>query len=79
MGADSQSDDGKEIDPAVIRAKAVEKGLISEANAAALADQDAVDLIFLPGFSTAEAVSDLSGRSVGMDVVRTTIGRSMVR
>jgi two-component system chemotaxis sensor kinase CheA len=67
------SDDGKGMDPAVIRAKAVEKGLIGEANAAALTDQEAVNLIFLPGFSTAEAVSDLSGRGVGMDVVRTTI------
>jgi two-component system chemotaxis sensor kinase CheA len=67
------SDDGKGIDPAVIRAKAIEKALISEANADTLSDQDAVNLIFLPGFSTATEVSDVSGRGVGMDVVRTTI------
>jgi two-component system chemotaxis sensor kinase CheA len=69
------SDDGKGIDPAAIRAKAVEKGLISAEAAKAMADQDAIDLVFLPGFSTAEAVSDLSGRGVGMDVVRTAIAK----
>jgi len=69
------SDDGKGIDPAVIRAKAVEKGLIDAARAQSLSDQDAANLIFLPGFSTASEVSDLSGRGVGMDVVRTAIDK----
>ena len=65
------SDDGKGLDPERIRAKAVERGLIRGD-----ADMDAseiVSLIFLPGFSTAEAVTDLSGRGVGMDVVRSNI------
>lgn len=67
------SDDGKGIDPVAIRVKAMEKGLIGEEKAEALSDQDAINLIFLPGFSTAKEISDLSGRGVGMDVVRTAI------
>ena len=63
------TDDGRGIDPAAIRRKAVQKGLLGEAAAAALSDQQAVDLVFAPGFSTAERVTDLSGRGVGMDVV----------
>lgn len=66
-------DDGRGIDPAKIRASALRKGLISEEAAAGLSEADAVNLIFLPGFSTAETVSDLSGRGVGMDAVRHTI------
>jgi two-component system chemotaxis sensor kinase CheA len=62
-------DDGRGIDPAVIRRKAVEKGVLAEADATALTDQQALDLVFAPGFSTAEKVTDLSGRGVGMDVV----------
>ena len=62
-------DDGRGIDPATVRRKAVQKGLLAEAAAAALTDQEAVDLIFAPGFSTVEQVTDLSGRGVGMDVV----------
>ena len=66
-------DDGKGIDPAVIKRKAYEKGLIDEAHLERITDQEAVNLVFTAGFSTAEAVSDLSGRGVGMDVVRTAI------
>jgi two-component system chemotaxis sensor kinase CheA len=68
-------DDGAGIDPARVRAKAVERGLVAADRAALLSDAEAVQLIFLPGFSTAEAISDLSGRGVGMDVVRTAIER----
>ncbi|HEX9009022.1 MAG TPA: chemotaxis protein CheA [Holophagaceae bacterium] len=66
-------DDGKGIDPAIIRAKAVEKGLISQDRADQMSDEEAVDLIFLPGFSTAAKVTDISGRGVGMDVVRSNV------
>ncbi len=66
-------DDGKGIDPAVIRAKAVEKGLITQDRADQMSDEEAVDLIFLPGFSTAAKVTDISGRGVGMDVVRSNV------
>jgi two-component system chemotaxis sensor kinase CheA len=66
-------DDGRGIDPAVIRQRALDKGLVSAARAADLSDQQAIDLIFAPGFSTAAALSDLSGRGVGMDVVRSAI------
>jgi two-component system chemotaxis sensor kinase CheA len=69
------SDDGKGIDPAVIKRKAYEKGLIDEATLERISDQDAINLVFAAGFSTAEAVSDLSGRGVGMDVVRTAVER----
>jgi two-component system chemotaxis sensor kinase CheA len=69
------SDDGAGVDPARVRAKAVERGLIAADRAELLSDVEAVQLIFLPGFSTAEAISDLSGRGVGMDVVRTAIER----
>ncbi len=67
------SDDGKGIDPTAIRLKAFEKGMITEERADTLSDQEAINLIFLPGFSTIEEVSDLSGRGVGMDVVRTAV------
>jgi two-component system chemotaxis sensor kinase CheA len=67
------SDDGKGIDPAVIKRKAYEKGLIDEATLDRISDQEAVNLVFAAGFSTAEVVSDLSGRGVGMDVVRTAV------
>lgn len=67
------SDDGRGIDPARIRAKAVEKGLFSPAEAAAMSDQEALAIIFLPGFSTAATVSNVSGRGVGMDIVRAKI------
>ncbi len=66
-------DDGKGIDPAVIKRKAYEKGLIDEDRLERITDPEAVNLVFASGFSTAEAVSDLSGRGVGMDVVKTAI------
>ncbi|MGP1271771.1 MAG: chemotaxis protein CheA [Phycisphaerales bacterium] len=66
-------DDGKGISREVIARKAVERGLASEAEIAALSDRDVYRFIMQPGFSTAEAVTDLSGRGVGMDVVRTNI------
>lgn len=69
------ADDGGGIDPARIRAKAVEKGVIDEAEAATLDERGSLDLIFRAGFSTAAAVTDVSGRGVGMDVVREAIGR----
>ena len=69
------ADDGRGIDPEVVKRKAYQNGLIDEAALARMTDEEAVNLIFLPGFSTAEAVSDLSGRGVGMDVVRTAIER----
>jgi two-component system chemotaxis sensor kinase CheA len=67
------SDDGAGIDPQRVRAKAVERGLVPADQAAGLSDEEAHHLIFLPGFSTAENISDLSGRGVGMDVVRTAV------
>jgi two-component system chemotaxis sensor kinase CheA len=69
------SDDGAGVDAARVRAKAVERGLVPADRAATLSDDDAVQLVFLPGFSTADAISDLSGRGVGMDVVRTAVER----
>lgn len=68
-------DDGAGIDPARLRAKAVAKRILSNDQAAALSDQDAVNLIFHPGFSTAESITDVSGRGVGMDVVKSNITR----
>jgi two-component system chemotaxis sensor kinase CheA len=67
------SDDGRGMRPEVIRAKAVAKGLISAEEANALDDHQALNLIFLPGFSTKDQASDVSGRGVGMDVVKTNI------
>ncbi len=67
------TDDGKGIDANVIRKKAVEKGLYTQDEVDRMDDQDAVRIIFLPGFSTAEKISDISGRGVGMDVVRSKI------
>ena len=66
-------DDGAGIDPDKLRKKAVEKGLITEEQAEALSDREALMLIFQPGFSTAEKVTNISGRGVGMDVVKTNI------
>ena len=66
-------DDGKGMDPAVIKRKAVEKGVIDEKSAANLSDKDALSLIFAPGFSTKDKATEISGRGVGMDVVKTNI------
>ncbi|WP_426332975.1 chemotaxis protein CheW [Paenibacillus silvae] len=69
------SDDGKGIDGEKIKASALAKGIINEEQAARLNTDEAVHLIFEPGFSTASTVSDVSGRGVGMDIVRSQIGR----
>ncbi len=66
-------DDGGGIDPQVVRRVAVERGILTEAEAAALSDEDAVYLILRPGFSTRSFITDVSGRGVGMDVVKTNI------
>ena len=67
------ADDGAGIDPQRIRAKVIERGILSAEQVARLSDREAVNLVFLPGFSTAQAVTKVSGRGVGMDVVRTHI------
>ncbi len=67
------ADDGKGIDPEKVKQKAVSKGIISEEEAAKLEDKEATELIFAPGFSTSEEVTDVSGRGVGMDVVKNNI------
>ncbi|MEK6801153.1 MAG: chemotaxis protein CheA [Nitrospirota bacterium] len=67
------NDDGRGIQVEKIKAKALAKGLISEAELATMEHREVLNLIFLPGFSTAEQVTDVSGRGVGMDVVRTNI------
>ena len=69
----SIKDDGKGIDAEKIARKAREKGLITDEQLAAMGQREMLDLIFLPGFSTKEKATDLSGRGVGMDVVRTNI------
>lgn len=68
-------DDGAGIDTATVRARALERGLVSELQAAEMSDAEIRAMVFLPGFSTAESVTDLSGRGVGLDVVRTNIAR----
>ncbi|MHC4859366.1 MAG: hybrid sensor histidine kinase/response regulator, partial [Planctomycetota bacterium] len=65
-------DDGGGMDPAELKEIAVSKGLITSSQAETMPDRDAYNLIFLPGFTRAQEVTDLSGRGVGMDVVRTT-------
>ncbi|MCX5746672.1 MAG: hybrid sensor histidine kinase/response regulator, partial [Proteobacteria bacterium] len=69
-------DDGRCMDPRKLRAHAVKKGLMSAAAADEISDRAALDLVFLPGFSTAEKITDISGRGVGMDVVRTHVERA---
>lgn len=66
-------DDGGGMDPERLKAKAIEKGVITTDQASRMSDSDALQLIFAAGFSTAAAVSDISGRGVGMDVVKTNI------
>ncbi len=68
-------DDGAGMDPEVLRANAVRKGLMDEEAAARLDDKGCFDLIFMPGLSTKEKISDVSGRGVGMDVVKTKISQ----
>jgi len=71
----SIEDDGAGMDPNKLRRKAVEKGLMDEDSAARLDDKECYNLIFAAGFSTKEQISDVSGRGVGMDVVKTRIGQ----
>jgi two-component system chemotaxis sensor kinase CheA len=66
-------DDGRGMDPEKLKAVAVRKGVITQDEANAMDDREALDLIFAPGFSSAEKVTDISGRGVGMDVVKTNI------
>ncbi|WP_323171503.1 ATP-binding protein [Natrialba sp. PRR66] len=67
------SDDGSGLDPERLRSEAVEEGILSADDAAALDEESVADLVFHPGFSTTEEVTDVSGRGVGMDVVKRTI------
>lgn len=67
------TDDGKGINPDIIKAKCVEKGLITQAEADKMDANEAVRMVFYPGFSTSKTVTDVSGRGVGMDVVKTKI------
>jgi chemosensory pili system protein ChpA (sensor histidine kinase/response regulator) len=67
------TDDGSGMEPQVLRAAAVQKGFLSAPDAAQLADEDALELIFLQGFSTASEVSEVSGRGLGMDIVKTNV------
>jgi two-component system chemotaxis sensor kinase CheA len=69
------ADDGRGIDPQAIRNAAVRKGLVTAEHAGRLDDAGALELLFAPGFSTAADVSDLSGRGVGLDAVRSAIAR----
>ena len=68
-------DDGKGMDPNVIRNKAKSKGILDPATIDAMTDKQALEIIFMPGFSTADTVSSVSGRGVGMDVVKTNISK----
>ena len=67
------SDDGVGLNAELIRQKAIERGLVSAQHASRMSDRDIFNLIFLPGFSTAEKVTNVSGRGVGMDVVKTNV------
>ncbi|CAK0767444.1 two-component system, chemotaxis family, sensor kinase CheA [Gammaproteobacteria bacterium] len=67
------SDDGRGVDAAAVLRKARERGLVDEEKAATMSEEEAVQLIFAPGLSTAETLSDVSGRGVGMDVVRASV------
>ena len=69
------SDDGKGLDGNVLTQKAIEKGLISEDQAKVMSEKERINLIFMPGFSTAEKITDVSGRGVGMDVVKTNLDK----
>jgi two-component system chemotaxis sensor kinase CheA len=69
------SDDGRGIDPARIRQVAAERGLMTAEGLSAVSDEDVLELIFAAGFSTADAVTELSGRGVGMDAVRAAVER----
>jgi two-component system, chemotaxis family, sensor kinase CheA len=68
-------DDGKGIDVDAVKRKAVSKGIVSEDEVQKMSDESAINLIFLPGFSTKDVSSELSGRGVGMDVVKTNVAK----
>lgn len=68
-------DDGKGIDPIVLKESAVKKGFMTREEAEGLSDEETIELIFSPGFSGAKEVTDVSGRGVGMDVVKTTVSK----
>lgn len=67
------TDDGKGIDPAKVKKKALERGVISEEQAAAMSDEEAIQIVLLPGFSMAATITDISGRGVGMDAVKSKV------
>ncbi len=67
------ADDGKGMNPEEIKGKAIERGLVSEADAQRLSEQEVFNFIFAPGFNTAQVVTDISGRGIGMDVVKANI------
>jgi two-component system, chemotaxis family, sensor kinase CheA len=67
------SDDGAGVDPNRVKQKAIERGLVTPEQAAVMGDRETLNLLFLPGFSTASEVTKVSGRGVGMDVVKTNI------
>lgn len=69
------SDDGAGIDPQRLRKKAIERGIVADDEAHEMSREDLINLVFMPGFSTSEKVTDLSGRGVGMDVVKTNISK----
>ncbi len=71
----SISDDGGGIDPQKVKANALNQGIISQAEASRLTDSEAIDLVFRPGFSTAEEITEISGRGVGLDIVRSVLQR----
>ena len=67
------ADDGKGIDPAKVKQKAMERGMLNEEDAATMSDEEALQFVLMPGFSLAAVVTDLSGRGVGMDAVKTKV------
>jgi two-component system chemotaxis sensor kinase CheA len=67
------TDDGHGIDPGKVKKKAIERGIISEEMAATMSDEEAIQIVLLPGFSLAPKITDLSGRGVGMDAVKTKV------
>jgi two-component system, chemotaxis family, sensor kinase CheA len=71
----SIEDDGRGMDPEFLKKKAVEKGILAADRTSTMSDQEAFNLVFAPGFSTVETVTNLSGRGVGMDIVRTNVAK----
>ena len=67
------TDDGKGIDPEKVKKKAIERGLLDEEHAITMSDEEAIQIVLLPGFSLAPAITDISGRGVGMDAVKTKV------